>query len=398
MKIKSLFLSSLAFLLVMSLVSCGKKSHEGHNAAGSLVTVQIKQDAQMLPYSGKISPATVVTVTCPEEGVVSKIDFKYGQEVKKSQFLLALNSVKLEADFHEAVSNFLKAKDRYLIGQVNYTGANQLYKEKIISRQEFTNEKSQHENNELSYVDAKFKLEKILEHVPGFDKTIEKLNLQDIKHIEHIFATSLKDLEIKAPAAGIVLFPVQAKTDEGTGELVVGSEIKKGQALISIGDMKGISVEFQVSEADINRVKSGLEAQVSTSGAHSLNLVGQVKSIAVQAKNARAGSEAASFPATVSVENITAEQREHLRVGMSAKVLVKIPGKAELMVPIAAIQVAKGQRWVTVVDAAGKATQRAVTTGRTTRTEVIITQGLKAGEKIRVIDAPASGDEVSTDD
>ena len=385
-------------VLVLPLASCNKNSKNTQSAAEHIVTVQQRPDSVMLPYSGKISPAQVVTVTCPEEGVVSKMNFKYGQEVKKDQFLMAINSVKLESDFHETVSNFLKAKDRYLIGQVNFNGAQELYKEKIISRQEYTNEKSQHENNELTYIDAKFKLEKILEHVPGFDKSIEKLNLQDIKNIEHIFSTSLEDLRIVAPAAGIVLFPVQVKAEEGPGELVVGSDIKKGQSLLSIGDMNGITVDFQVSEADINRVKPGLEVVVSTSGIHATTLTGLVKSVAVQAKSNRIGSESASFPASAHVDNIKSEQREYLRVGMSAKVMVKIPGKSATMIPISAIQVDKGKRWVTVVNAAGKRSQREVSTGHTTRTDVIISNGLTAGEKIVAHDNSGSGQEIGDDE
>jgi HlyD family secretion protein len=195
-----------------------------------------------------------------------------------------------------------------------------------------------------------------------------------------------------------VLFPVQLKTEEGTGELVVGSEIKKGQSLLSIGDMNGISIDFQVNEADINRVKPGLAVMVSTSGAHSMTLSGAVKSIAVQAKNSRGATESASFPATAHVEKITAEQREYLRVGMSAKVMVNIPGKAEIMIPISAIRAENGKRWVTIVDASGKRAKREVGTGHTTSTDVIITQGLKSGEKIIVQDSLPSREEAGNDD
>src|ERR1700690_4056865 len=160
LKCTSLF---ICFIL-LTIAGCNKNNNSAAEGHERIITVQQKPDLVMLPYTGKISPAQVVTVTNPEEGVVSKMNFKYGQEVKKDQFLLALNSVKLEADFHEAVSNFLKAKDRYLISQSNFAGSGQLYKEKIISRQEFTNEKSQHENDELTFIDAKFKLEKILDY------------------------------------------------------------------------------------------------------------------------------------------------------------------------------------------------------------------------------------------
>jgi multidrug efflux pump subunit AcrA (membrane-fusion protein) len=388
----------ILLLGVLTLSACHKQDKKGEKEREKVVTVKEKSDSVALSYTGKINPARVVTVTCPEDGVVSKMNFKYGQMVKKDQFLMALNSVKLESEFHETVSNFLKAKDRYLNGMINFNGAQELFKEKIISRQEYSNEKSQHENDELTYIDARFKLEKILENVPGFDKSIEKLNLQDIKHIEKIFATSLEDLRIIAPAEGIVLFPVQTRSEEGPGEIVVGSDIKKGQSLLSIGDMNGITVDFQVSEADINRVKPGLEVVISTSGTNPTTLQGLVKTVAVQAKNARVSSEAASFPATAHVDNIKPQQIEYLRVGMSAKVTVKIPGKSSIMVPISAIRADKGKRWVVVVDTAGKRSKKEVNTGQTSRTEVVINSGLKPGEKVVAREYMDFDSEASEDD
>lgn len=371
----------------LMVAGCGKHGNQQDSELdASIVTVEKRENKLMLPYSGKISPIRVVAVTTPEEGTVAKMNFVYGQKVEKNQLLMTIHSPKLETDFHDAVTNYLKAKDHYLNSQASIEGAQALFDEKIIAKKEFINEKSQHENNELAFVDAKFKLEKILEYVPGFDRSIEQLSIGDVGRIRSIFAKTLDDIVIKATASGIVLFPVHVAGEEGTtnSELDVGAAVKKGQALMSIGDLTGISVDFEIGETDVNRIKPGLKAMVMSTSHPNLSLRGVIKDVAVQAKSARNGGESANFPAKVVVENIKPEIAKELRVGMSAKIMVQIEGKPEIMIPINAVHVNKGKRFVTLVDAKQQHSEREVQTGRTTQGEVVIAQGLKAGEKIFV--------------
>ncbi|MDQ2994434.1 MAG: efflux RND transporter periplasmic adaptor subunit [Pseudomonadota bacterium] len=379
----------LTMVCCFALASCGKRGEHANQEQTQVVTVEKKPNTVMLPYSGKISPIRVVAVTTPEEGTVAKMNFVYGQKVEKGQVLLTIHSPKLESDFHEAVTSFLKAKDHYLNSQASIEGSQELYDEKIIAKKEFINEKSQHENNELAYVDAKFKLEKILDYVPGFDRSIEELNLGDVSRIRAIFSKTLDDIVIKASASGIVLFPVHVSTEEGGGssnELEVGTAVKKGQALLSIGDLTGISVDFEINESDVSRVKPGLTASVASTSGPNMTLKGVIKDVAVQAKSARGNSDSSSFPAKVIVENIPAETAKELRVGMSAKITVEIVGKPEIMIPIQAVHAEKGKRFVTLALGNEKNEQREVQTGRTTQNDVIILHGLKPGDKVLVND------------
>lgn len=383
--------TALIVLCSLMMVGCSKSGQQqsGQKEA-NIVTVLKKESRVVLPYSGKISPIRVVAVTTPEEGTVAKMNFVYGQKIEKDQLLMTINSPKLETDFHDAITNFLKAKDHYLNSQASIEGAQALFDEKIIAKKEFINEKSQHENNELAYVDAKFKLEKILDYVPGFDRSIEELSLSDVKRIRSIFAKTLDDIVVKATASGIVLFPVHTAGEDSasSNELDVGSAVKKGQALMSIGDLSGISVEFEIGEADVNRIKPGLIAKVESSSHPNLQLKGVIKDVAVQAKSGRSGSESANFPAKVIVENIKPEIAKDLRVGMSAKVLVEIVGKPEIMIPIEAVHANQGKRFVTKIDAKNKQQEHEVQTGRTTQGEVVITHGLNPGDKIFVASNP----------
>lgn len=379
----------IVLMSMLFLASCSEEKHDAmQQEAARVITVTEKPNVVKLYYSGTIKPIHIETVTSDVEGTVASVNFRYGQVVKKGERLMGLSSTKLEEEFHEAVKSFLKAKDQFLNSKVSFAGAKELYSAKIISRQEYVNEKSQHQNNELAFIDARHKLEQMIQSVPSADKTLEELSLRDISKIKDIFEETLDDIPVHSPENGIILFPVKksGKDDTSKDSMEVGLEIKKGQALVSIGDLSGISIEFVVGENDINRVMPGQKVMVIINALESGKLPGVIEAVGVQAKDAGGNGDSAEFPVVVKVPKIGDKQRQHLRVGMTAKIEIDLVGAKEMMIPIAAVQNQQGKHVVTVINAQGKDEIRVVTVGRTTLNDVVIKSGLQPGEKIRVND------------
>ncbi len=383
---KSLILIVMCFFLV----SCGQQDNKStEHGEKRIVTVQKKPNIDRFFYNGEIKPLKVESIISPEEGRVIAINFHYGQAVKVKQPIVTISSEKLQTTFHDAITSYLKAKDTYLNNTTSFEGAKELYRDQIISRQEFTNEKSQFENSQLGFLDAKFKLEKVIEMIPGVNSSIANLTLKDLPEVTKLFKKQFENVQLHSTHSGIVLYPVKtaSTTEEGDKEIVVGSEVKKGQVLVSIGDMQGISVEFEVNEAEINRIRAGLNAVVTSSAIEDMKLEGKIKAVGVQAKRSGSSSEAAMFPVRVEVENISPDVLKKIRVGMSAKVEVDIVGEPVLMVPLKAITSKDGKQFVQTYDPkTNKTENRPVQTGRTTLQDVIIKEGLKDGEQVVVYD------------
>ncbi|MCB1828014.1 MAG: biotin/lipoyl-binding protein, partial [Coxiellaceae bacterium] len=160
MKKHVILLMAIAAVMV---AGCNKSDRKPSISKMHTITAQTRPQESRLFYSGTIKPIKVNTITSPVEGVVANVNFTYGQIVDKGQLVLHLHSEKLQNEFHDAVTTYLKNKEAFNISRSSFEGTEKLYQENIIARHEYTNENTDLENNEMSYLDAKFKLEQLIQ-------------------------------------------------------------------------------------------------------------------------------------------------------------------------------------------------------------------------------------------
>ncbi len=67
--------------------------------------------------------------------------------------------------------------------------------------------------------------------------------------------------------------------------MTVGSTIKSGQVIALIGDLKGISVEIDVPEIDIDKIRPGMQATISGVAFGRHQLKGKLVAVNAQASN-----------------------------------------------------------------------------------------------------------------
>ena len=91
------------------------------------------------------------------------------------------------------------------------------------------------------------------------------------------------------------------------------------------------------------------------------------------------------FGVDIRIPTVSALQRSRVHIGMSARVAVSISHPAVIQVPINAVTISTKGKTVTLKKAQGKVTVP-VQTGKTSLNSVIITQGLKPGDKVIVPD------------
>ena len=81
------------------------------------------------------------------------------------------------------------------------------------------------------------------------------------------------------------------------------------------------------------------------------------------------------------IATLSADQKKIIRVGMSAKVEIRLTPSQSLLIPIKAVFKQNGKTMVKVLNK-GKATDVEVTTGQTTLNQVEITKGLKPDDQV----------------
>lgn len=385
-KMSTIFLFIFVMCNAILLSACHHEQKEKNVEKSNIVIAASDTPIQRLYFSGTLSPINTFAVISPVSGSVVSVNFNYGENVTAGQKLLVLDSKSLSDNYRKAVQDFLQKKQAYIDGKTRFDGNEALYKAGVLAKDTYTSSKTDFENKALDYLQAQYSLEKVL-HLAGVDpKKIEALSLSDTKRVNQILETRFQHIDILATHSGIALFPLQHQSSSGghsSGKIIVGDTIKEGQLLLSIGDLSGLSADFDVSEVDIDRIHKGMPVTVTGSAFPGIELKGYISSVSSQA-NQNGGSGLSMYAVGIKIPNVTAAEMQKIRVGMTAKFQVDIKLPAHILLPIAAVKNQNGETVVTIVDASGKQKTVPVVTGETTLTHVVIISGIQPGDKVVV--------------
>lgn len=367
-------------LLALILVSCG-----GHDKqkTSSLNTYKVKAQPfhKTLHFTGTIQPLRENTLSSPMEAVVETMNFHYGQMVKKGDVVLTLNSNELQKLYNDTLTDYLKAKDSYTIAKSKFVGTQELWNAGLLSKNNYLSEKSSVDTSRVTLMQSTRKLSEMLEKMDeNNSQNLSALSLADFDKVRKVLTSSHNLIHLKAPSDGVLLYPPKSGDDKAT-RVTVGSTIKAGQVIALVGDLKGISVEIDVPEIDIEKIRPGMTATISGIAFGKHQLKGQLVAVNAQASNTSNGG-LPSFTAVVEVNSLTPDQQPWIKVGMSAAIELNVDSDNQLLIPIAAVKREKGNSIVSLQLAQGSIEKRTITTGPAQADSVVIESGLKAGDVV----------------
>ncbi|CAN5435728.1 HlyD family efflux transporter periplasmic adaptor subunit [soil metagenome] len=375
-----------ALFAVLLLTTACMQGNKDEQAKMETVTVELQPRDLTLYFAGIIQPIAVNSVTSPADGTIKKLFFGYGQLVKKGQLLLSINSSGLDTEYQGGLTAYLSAKEKYFNSKRTMEGTEELKAAGLISANEYINNKSSLNDSYLSYIQAQYKLLQVLKKIHMFDPKLAQLDIGDTVAVDEALTRPVSELEVYASADGIALMPQKSGSSGGGGggdSMQVGSQIKVGEVVVAVGDMSGISLDIKINEVDINQVKVGDKASISSPAFPRFVLKGMVTSIMSQASSE--SGNLPTFPVKIIVPKLSSEERKLIHVGMSAKIALTTKLPSALMVPLGAVLQQDNNTYVEVVDSkTGKINKVTVKTGRTTQGSVAIMEGLRAGDKIVV--------------
>lgn len=367
-------------VLALSLSSCTSQEKQAKSA---VTTYKVKPLPlhKTLHFTGTVQPVRENTLTSSMDAVVEQMNFHYGQVVKKGDVVLVLNSTDLQKQYNETLTDYLKAKDSYSIAKAKFIGTQELWDAGLLSKNNFLSEKSGIDTARVTLMQATRKLTELLEKMDDKNtQSVSTLNLGDFDKVKKILTSSHNLIQLKAPSDGVLLYPPKSGEDKTT-RITVGSSIKSGQVIGLIGDLRGISIEIDVPEIDIDKIHPGMSATISGVAFGKHQLKGKLVAVNAQASNTSSGG-LPSFTAVVEVNSLTAEQQPWIKVGMSAAIELNIDSNNQLIVPIAAVTREKGNSVVHVQLAKGSIEKRIITTGTAQADSVVVETGLKEGEVV----------------
>jgi len=173
----------------------------------------------------------------------------------------------------------------------------------------------------------------------------------------------------------------------GQEQIREGATVRERQPIITIPDMKQMSVKVKIHESYIKKVAKGIKARIQVDAFPEEKLTGEVIKVAVlpDSQNRWMSPDLKVYVTTVSIDNT----HDWVKPGMSAKVeiLVKQLGNV-VHIPLQAVAPKSGKQICYVVKG-NKAEEREIEVGDFNDAFIEIKSGLKEGEKV-LLNLPGS--------
>jgi HlyD family secretion protein len=440
-KWKILLIVGLALLVTGGIFASIKMNQRG------IVTVQtgkvVRQDlTAIVTASGEIKPKNYINLGANANGPLTAIYVKEGDRVRRGQVVAQVDNTQAVADVaaqkaginsafadsaaaeagakaadeavQTAVAGIEKAKAEMERTKLNMQRADELYKDKLMAKQDYDQKKSEYDTAVAGISDAQTRLAQakaLKAQSLAQENSYQKRVTQAQANLNR-FDDVVTKYSVIAPLDGIVTnLPVRV------GETVVqGIQSSTASTVMTVADMSLITAEVKVDETDIVNVQLGQTADVTIDAIPNKTFKGRVTEIGNTAilrstglaasQSAVSSQEAKDFKVVVALDNppdeirpglsctakvTTATRQKALTVPIQA---LTVRQKGELLPPPkAGVQAASTPDPVTekankeevqgvFVIASGKAEFRKVDTGITGATDIEVLDGLKDGDEI----------------
>ncbi|HSK48730.1 MAG TPA: efflux RND transporter periplasmic adaptor subunit [Coriobacteriia bacterium] len=199
---------------------------------------------------------------------------------------------------------------------------------------------------------------------------------------------NLDDAVLKAPIDGVVIFNDQAAAAAAAaagaggggastgGKLDEGSAVSPAAAPFSVVDLDALKFTAEVDEADINRVKVGMDVDITLDAFPG-------ETFATQVTRLNPVAQATATGGTIfEVEMVVEDTGQDILIGMKGDATIKVSSQANaLTVPVEALFSEGGTDYVYVV-VNNTLNKTEITVGATTDTDVEVLSGLEEGQTV----------------
>jgi RND family efflux transporter MFP subunit len=330
---RKILLLTLPFLL---LVGCGNTdpqqlkerfiggSTEERVIAVGIMNIDTTEDVIQNSYPGYLEEGQSVDLAFKYGGLLEQIYVKEGSRVTKGQRLAKVSSPTLENSLRSAQATLEQAQDAY----------NRL--------------KKVHDNGSLP--DIKWKE--------------MEANLEKAQAAYDLAYAMIAENDLTAPFSGTV----------SAVNVEVGENIPPLRPVISLINTDKMAVKITVPENEIAAIHVGDPAEIVIPALNDRHYSGQVTE-----KGMTASLLTHSYPVKVLVEN----PDKDLASGMIAKVILKADVNSAIIIPANAILINKDGKFVWVVENE-RATRRMIQISGYSGTGVVVSEGLKGGDRVIV--------------
>jgi multidrug efflux system membrane fusion protein len=330
----------------LSLTGCsGRKSAPSPPVPVTVARVVVQPEPMSLNSVGTVEPIETASVKAQVGGVITKVSFSEGQNVRAGQILFQIDPRPFQTALDAATAQLARDKSQAENAEIQAKRYADLVKKDYVTQEQ--------------YDAARTQAEALRSTVQVDEAAVEQAEL------------NLGYASIVAPISG------------RTGSLLVkrGNVVKPNDAaLVVINQMRPIRVSFAITESQLPQVqkyatRGKLEVHVNTSRDSSRS---EVKGRLVFIDN-----EVDSGTGTVTLKAEFSNQNDPLLPGQFVDTeLVLTVEPSALTVPAVAVVTGQEGTFVFVVGPDKKVEKRPVKVNRTLNNTAVIDEGLKAGQTV----------------
>ena len=370
----------IALLVLLAAVAGGilwyKSIHSDKKPNYMTVDVSHGEIIEQVLATGSISGIKEVNVGAQVSGQVQKLYVDYGDQVKKGQLLAIIDPRLQENDLKTAKASYESVK-------ANIRSKNILLKrqQKELERQKRLRAKDA--GSESDYDDAESAVQQTAADIDALKAELRQAEIK-VSTAE----TNIGYTKITAPIDGIVIAIV---TDEG--QTVVSNQ--SAPTILKIADVDTVTVEAEVSEADVIKVNPGQKACFNILGDPDTKYCSTLRNIepAPESESSSTTSSSSSSDSSSAIYYnalFDVKNPDHiLRKSMTAEVQILISESRNVKrIPISTLRDSLGNHKYTVmvVGRDGHAEKKTVNVGKMDEVYAEITDGIEDNDRIIVGD------------
>lgn len=338
--------------VVVALAACGRPPEKATPKTPKVTVTEPEQRA-VLEYEelpGRVAAIENVVVKARVTGVLNKVHFQEGAEVRKGDPLYTIDPREYQADLDSAAAALQQSQAQRAQAHSDYQRSMQLSTQKVIAAQE-----TEKQGTAVLAAEAA---------VRSAQASLDKAKLD------------LEYTEIRAPISGKI-----SRTNVTEGNLV-----SNGDTLTSIVSQDPVYVYFDAPERVVLRWDKAVNEESSgglTSRAKAFVGLLNEEGFPREGKVDFSDNEVSAGTGTLKMRAVVSNDDRRLRVGMYARVRLTLDRPRQtLLVPERAVGVDQGQRFTYIVNGDNKVEYRKVSTGQVFDGKLAILEGLQPQDRV----------------
>ena len=259
---KTLIYLGIGILLIAVLLSVGKVMKSNQKPKKKYKTEQLEKRniVNKVVATGKIIPKEEIEVKPQISGIISKILVEEGDKVKKGDLIAKVKVVPSEQSLNSVRGQMDKIRIRLKNAKIAYDRNKKLFDKGVIAKNDF-------EKVELTYNQAKQDLRNA------------QNDLQIIKK-GYVGSGGAANTNIRATVSGTVL---EIPVEEGD-QVIQSNNFNAGTTIASIADMNKMIFEGKVDEAEVGKLKEGMDLDIVVGALENEKFNAKLRFIAVKGK------------------------------------------------------------------------------------------------------------------